>query len=71
MGNTYSKVIREDEKSEENEEINDEAPPLAFSFHQINKNENDILDKKNINNINLNDNKDINNINLNDNRKNN
>ena len=60
MGNTYSMVIREDEKSEENEEINDEAPPLAFSFHQINKNENVILDKKNINNINLNDNKDNN-----------
>ena len=71
MGNTYSKVIREDEKSEENEEINDEAPPLAFSFHQINKNENVILDKKNINNINLNDDKENNNINLNDNKKNN
>ena len=72
MGNTYSKVIMEDEKSEDNEEINDEAPPLAFSFQQINnKNENDAFDKKNINNINLNNDRENNNINLNDNKKNN
>ena len=51
----------EDEKSENNEEINDEAPPLPFLFQLFNDvNENDIQIKNNINDINLNDNNESN-----------
>ena len=51
----------EDEKYENTEEINDEAPPLPFLFQLFNDdNENDIQTKNNINDINLNDNNESN-----------